>query len=501
MMDKAFNAVFTVQLIVMMVLFGTCTEYADTKTGAAGLQHYPMFQDVNVMIFIGFGFLMSFLHRSGFTATSHSYLVAAFTLLWAMLTRGFWRRVFIEGHEWNKLQLGVMELISAEFAAGAVLISFGALIGRVSATQLLVMAFFEVIFYSFNEALLVHKLHFADIGGSVVIHAFGALFGLSASYFLGKSEEHKEKDCSDNHSTDITDTIAMAGTLFLWCYWPSFNAATSDYETTGDRTVFNTVISIASSVLAAFYVSTLVYKGKFRIVEIQNSTLAGGVAIGTAASMFLGVFGAMLVGAIAGTLSVLGYRFLQTPLDEKWKLKDTCGVAHLHGIPGILGGLVAVIATRVADDSQYGAQLATVWPGRAAGARNASEQAWIQLAGLGITIAMAIFSGALVGTGLRLLPQLAVFYNDSEEFEREAVDEEACEAASPVDGEGVSLAAAASGPASPSMAFASGVFATEPGSPGNALNALVPRKRRVGKKADGELGQSLNQQSGNYGTA
>jgi ammonium transporter Rh len=45
-------------------------------------------------------------------------------------------------------------------------------------------------------------------------------------------------------------------------------------------------------------------------VHIQNSTLAGGVAIGTSADMMIHPFGAMIVGSISGTVSVLGYRYL-----------------------------------------------------------------------------------------------------------------------------------------------------------------------------------------------
>lgn len=45
-------------------------------------------------------------------------------------------------------------------------------------------------------------------------------------------------------------------------------------------------------------------------MHIQNSTLAGGVAIGTAADMMIHPFGAMIVGSIAGAVSVLGYRYL-----------------------------------------------------------------------------------------------------------------------------------------------------------------------------------------------
>lgn len=45
-------------------------------------------------------------------------------------------------------------------------------------------------------------------------------------------------------------------------------------------------------------------------VHVQNATLAGGVAIGTMADMIIQPWAALLIGSIAGTLSVLGYRFI-----------------------------------------------------------------------------------------------------------------------------------------------------------------------------------------------
>ena len=50
-----------------------------------------VFQDVHVMIFIGFGFLMTFLKRYGFGAVSLNFLVASFVLQWAILMGGFLR--------------------------------------------------------------------------------------------------------------------------------------------------------------------------------------------------------------------------------------------------------------------------------------------------------------------------------------------------------------------------------------------------------------------------
>jgi ammonium transporter Rh len=45
-------------------------------------------------------------------------------------------------------------------------------------------------------------------------------------------------------------------------------------------------------------------------VHIQNATLAGGVAVGTSADMMIGIWGAMVIGLVAGTLSVLGYVYV-----------------------------------------------------------------------------------------------------------------------------------------------------------------------------------------------
>jgi len=79
--------------------------------------------------------------------------------------------------------------------------------------------------------------------------------------------------------------LLSSGTVFLWLFWPSFNSA----ALTGDdqqRAIINTLLSISASCVVTFAVSALVSKdNKFNMVHVQNSTLAGGVAIGTAAGM------------------------------------------------------------------------------------------------------------------------------------------------------------------------------------------------------------------------
>lgn len=46
------------------------------------------FQDIHVMIFVGFAFLMTFLKKYGYSATGFNLFVAALVVQWSFLARG-----------------------------------------------------------------------------------------------------------------------------------------------------------------------------------------------------------------------------------------------------------------------------------------------------------------------------------------------------------------------------------------------------------------------------
>jgi hypothetical protein len=48
-----------------------------------------VFQDVHVMMFVGFGFLMTFLRKYGYGSVGFNMLIAAFVIEWALIVRGF----------------------------------------------------------------------------------------------------------------------------------------------------------------------------------------------------------------------------------------------------------------------------------------------------------------------------------------------------------------------------------------------------------------------------
>ena len=189
---------------------------------------YAYFQDVHVMIFVGFGFLMVFLKNNSWTSIGFNYLIACWAIQICILFTGFWHNVvefyFEPEHKWKPIQITMKYLILGDFGAGAVLISFGAILGKCSIFQLWVMATFEMFFYCINEAIIVEIFKVMDIGGSMVIHTFGAFFGVSVALFYQCKDAIEDKG-GLGVGNYLSDLISMIGTLFLFCYWPSFNGA------------------------------------------------------------------------------------------------------------------------------------------------------------------------------------------------------------------------------------------------------------------------------------
>ena len=55
----------------------------------------------------------------------------------------------------------------------------------------------------------------------------------------------------------------------------------------------------------------LISEKKFDMVDIQNATLSGGVAVGAVADLAIPPYGAFIIGSLTGIISTLGYRLVQ----------------------------------------------------------------------------------------------------------------------------------------------------------------------------------------------
>lgn len=423
-----------VSLLFQVILIGLFAGFVDYDSHLAGsnaaletqndvTRYYGVYQDVHVMIFVGFGFLMTFLAKYGFGAVGLNFFLSAMSIQWCMFLVGIFDHVHT-GHE-GKINLSIKMLIEGDFGAGAVMITFGALLGKTSPLQMLVVMFSEIIWYNLNFFIGAYKMQAVDMGGSIFVHSFGAYFGLGCAWVLGRGLGADLKEHKRNKSSKTSDTFAMIGTIFLWMFWPSFNGALAG-PTSQHRVVVNTVLALCGSCCGAFIFSQLFRRGKLSMVDVQNATLAGGVAVGSAADLVIQPWAAILVGLCASLVSVAGYFWLQPAMERTCGLFDTCGVHNLHGMPGVIGGISGTISAATVGASVYGHNIATVYPAMAPVSdgglgRTAGEQAVAQISALLITLAISITTGMLTGCLAKCEifepPQPRDFFSDHTEWD------------------------------------------------------------------------------------
>jgi ammonium transporter Rh len=105
-------------------------------------------------------------------------------------------------------------------------------------------------------------------------------------------------------------------------------------------------------------------------------------------------------------------------MNKKLAIHDTCGVHNLHGMPGVMAGIVGAITAAMATQEEYGHSLFRQFPARVPElnstdfdqlksqfpdmepglGRSATTQAAYQIYALLTTLALAIVGGLLTGT-------------------------------------------------------------------------------------------------------
>ncbi len=169
---KGFLYLLTFLECSILVLFGACCTFELAHENYTN--QYVMYTGVCFMMFFGFGYLMTFLKRYGMGAVGFTMLLTVIGMQWGLLTevllfifsyflfllylfQGFARELYnTEGKKsWDFIHISLFHIIESLFLVAACLISFGAVIGKTSPLQLLVMVFFESIFYSFNKVMLL----------------------------------------------------------------------------------------------------------------------------------------------------------------------------------------------------------------------------------------------------------------------------------------------------------------------------------------------------------
>ena len=382
---KTWAAVFLLIFIVIgIAMLPQLNKYGRESAMVSTENEFMYEKSIHIlaMLLVGFGFLMMFVKKYGYTSITSTYLVIALSLPLYMLIRPF-----LWGSASEISITNISMLIYAEFAAASLLIAIGGPLGRIDTPQYLLIGAFFTPLYAVNEWVLfsgnvIPSGTFLDTAGSVMIHAFGAYF----SFGLIKMLTSKKERAKVVETSEISNKFAMLGSGVLWIFWPSFCSAMVAIDKI-PIVAINTVIALCGATLSTYAFSILI-RGKIEIGDIANASLAGGVAIGaTVANVTPGW--AMIIGLIAGAISVIGYTIIQPRLQKAIGGVDTCGVHNLHGMPGVFGGLAAM-----------GLVASPLW----------------QLTGTILSVIFATIMGIVAGFIASHLGRKETSYDDKEEF-------------------------------------------------------------------------------------
>ena len=244
-----------------------------------------------------------------------------------------------------------------------------------------------------------------DFAGGTVVHINAGVAGLVGAYLIGKRIGYG-KESMQPHNVPLT----MIGACMLWVGWFGFNAG-SNLEATGTATIafLNTIVATAAAVLGWLLVESLA-RGKASALGAASGAVAGLVAI-TPACGFVGVVGALVIGALAGVVGFWGVNGLKRMLGAD----DSLDVFGVHGVCGILGALLTGV---FAAPSLGGSGIYDYVANKVSADYSIMGQLVTQATAVGTTI---VWSGIVAFIAFKLV-DLTIGLRVTEEDEREGLD-------------------------------------------------------------------------------
>ena len=232
-------------------------------------------------------------------------------------------------------------LFQAAFCGAAATIVAGGMAERMKFQAYLIYSF---IISAFIYPVVGHwiwgggwlsKLNFADFAGSTVVHAVGGFAALIGTMILGPRIGKYSPDGKPAVIAGHNIPLASLGVFILWFGWFGFNPGSTLGVGDGSliaRVAINTNLAAAAGGILAMITVWKMF-GKPDLSMAMNGALAGLVAI-TAPCAFVEPWAAIIIGAVAGVLVVLGVVFL-----DKLQIDDPVGAVSVHGLNGIWGTL------------------------------------------------------------------------------------------------------------------------------------------------------------------
>jgi len=199
-----------------------------------------------------------------------------------------------------------------------------------------------------------------DFAGGIVVHTTAGIAALIVAMLLG-ARRGFNKSLLAPHSPALT----MVGAGLLWVGWFGFNGGSALAAGAGaTAAIMNTHLAASTAALMWIGIER-VRIGKSTSIGIVTGAIAG-LATVTPAAGYIGPMGAILLGALGGSVCF----YMVQVVKSRWQIDDSLDVFAVHGVGGILGSLLMPLAfTEALGGSGFaaGMNLSTQLTGQAIG--------------------------------------------------------------------------------------------------------------------------------------
>ena len=196
------------------------------------------------------------------------------------------------------------------------------------------------------------EMGFVDFAGSTVVHSCGGWLALAGAIVLGPrigkyTAEGKAKPiCGHNIP------LSALGVFILWFGWFGFNpgSTTAAIPSIG-YIAMTTNLAAAAGAIGAMFTAWARFRKPDASMSL-NGVLAGLVAI-TAGCNDVTLWGALIIGLLAGIIVVLSVEFI----DKVLRIDDPVGAVSVHGVCGFFGTIMLSFFLKEGSSASFGVQL------------------------------------------------------------------------------------------------------------------------------------------------
>lgn len=326
---------------------------------------------------------------------------------------------------WAGVPLAGKFLFQLAFAGTAATIVSGAVAERIKFVDFLI---FSVLLVGIAYPITGHwvwgggwlaKAGFWDFAGCTVVHSVGGWAALMGAAILGPRIGKYTADGQIVALPGHNMSIATLGCLILWLGWFGFNPGST--MAADPNAITHIALTTNMGAVAGGIASTFVawyYLGKPDLSMIINGVLAGLVGV-TAACAFINLWGAFIIGLIAGVMVVFA-----VTLFDKLKIDDPVGATSVHLVCGVWGTIaVGLFSVGPGVYSWYGEGLG---PTKGLLMGGGFGQLMTQLIGIAAVGGMTVLLSTLFWYALKFT--LGIRVTAQEEFEGLDIGEHGMEA-------------------------------------------------------------------------